>query len=252
MPAKCIGCGHCLTACPSHCHTRQGDVRVYTRSTCVRCGLCAEQCYAYAIELIGRTRTVDEVLAEVEKDRPFYETSGGGMTLSGGEPLFQFDFTLALLTEARRRKLHTCLETAGFAAFDRFAQLLPVVDLFLYDYKETDPVRHQEYTGVPRDPIVENLLRLDQAGARIILRCPIIPGLNDREDHFAGIAALAGLLRNVIEIQLLPYHPLGTSKNERLGKPAPLKGKTFPTAEVLTEWQQRVVASTRVPVRLGN
>ena len=174
VPAKCIGCGHCFMVCPRHCHSRTGASRDYNRSVCIRCGLCADQCYARAIELIGRKMTVDDVLAEVEKDRPFYETSGGGMTLSGGEPMFQFEFTLALLAAARRRKLHTCIETAGFAAVDRFAQLLPLVDLFLYDYKETDPVRHEEYTGVPRDTLMRKCLFACDELCGFLVACALV------------------------------------------------------------------------------
>jgi glycyl-radical enzyme activating protein len=252
MPGRCIGCGHCQSACPHHCHTLDGETHLYNREACMRCGRCAEECHARAIELIGQSMSVDQILAEVEKDRPFYETSGGGMTLSGGEPLFQFEFTLALLQEARRRKLHTCLETSGFAAFNQLEQLLPLVDLFLFDYKETDPARHMEYTGVPRDTIADNLVRLDQAGAPLILRCPIIPGLNARDDHFAGIAALANRLRNLQEVHLMPYHPMGRSKNERLGKPVGFGETSFPSTDDAESWRTKVASATAVPVRLGN
>ena len=225
--------------------------RAFRRERCQRCGVCTEKCYAKALELIGREMTVAEVIAEVEKDKPFYETSGGGMTVSGGEPLFQFEFTLAVLQEAKRRGLHTCLETSGFAPFERLEQISPLVDLFLYDYKETDPARHQEYTGAPREVIVDNLIRLDQLGAKTILRCPIIPGLNARADHFAGIAAMANRLHHIFEINLMPYHPLGQSKSERIGKPAPMEDSTFPEAATVAAWEAAVAAATRVPVKKG-
>ena len=251
--SKCIGCGHCFTACPLNGHAmRPNGERVFHRARCRRCGVCAEKCYAKAIELIGREMSVEEVLADVEKDRPFYETSAGGMTLSGGEPLLQFDFTSALLQEAKRRALHTCIETCGFAPFDRLERLVPFVDLFLYDYKETDPGRHREYTGAPREVIVENLLRLDRLGAKIILRCPIIPGLNARDDHFAGIAALANRLDNIREIHLMPFHPLGKAKSERLGKTAPMEESAFPEADTVAAWVASVAAVARIPVRNGS
>jgi len=250
--SKCVGCGHCFKACPLHNHVLGADgERLFLRARCRRCGVCAEKCYARAIELIGREMDVEEVLADVENDRVFYETSGGGMTLSGGEPLFQFDFSLALLREAKQRGLHTCIETCGFAPFEHLERLVPLVDLFLYDCKESDPVRHRAYTGVPREVIVENLLRLDRLGAKIILRCPIIPGLNARDDHFAGIAELANRLANIREIHLMPFHPLGKSKYERLGKPAPLEDAAFPDAATAADWVAKVAAATPIPVRNG-
>lgn len=253
IPAKCIGCGHCFQACQQGAHVMGEDgSRTFRRELCRRCGVCAEKCYAKALELIGREMTVEEVIAEVEKDKPFYETSGGGMTVSGGEPLFQFEFTLALLQEAKRRGLHTCVETAGFTPFERLEQIMPVVDLFLYDYKETDPARHQEYTGAPREVIVENLIHLDQLGAKTILRCPIIPGRNARNDHFAGIAALANRLHNILEVNLMPYHPLGESKNERIGKTAPMEDSTFAEDDTVASWAATVAAATHAPVKKGS
>ncbi len=253
IPSKCVGCGHCFKACPLSCHVMdEKGQRSFQRVRCQRCGACAEKCYAKAIELIGREMTVEEVIADVEKDKPFYETSGGGMTISGGEPMFQFDFTLALLEEAKRRNLHTCIETSGFAPFEKYERIMPLVDLFLYDYKETDPVRHKEYTGVPRDVIVDNLIKLDQLGAKSILRCPIIPHLNDRDDHFAGIAEMAGRLRNIIEINLMPYHPLGKSKSERIGKTAAFDDTAFPEPDTVAAWEAKVAAATKVPVKKGS
>jgi len=254
IPTKCVGCGHCFKACPENCHAMDPDHgRIFDRTRCRRCGACTERCYAKALEMIGREMSVEDVLADVEKDQPFYETSGGGVTVSGGEPLYQFEFTFALLQEAKRRGLHTCIETCGFAPFHRLERLAPYVDLFLYDYKETDPSRHRQDTGAPREVIVENLIRLDHLGAKTILRCPIIPGLNARDEHFTGIAALANCLGNIQEIHLMPSHPLGKSKSERLGKLAPMEDTAFPEPETVAGWLAKVAAATRVPVgKAGN
>jgi pyruvate formate lyase activating enzyme len=249
--AKCIGCGHCFQTCPRQCHVRVDGRREFRREACVRCGLCAARCYAGALEVIGKDMTVDEVLREVFADRPFYETSGGGMTVSGGEPMAQFDFTLALVEGARAAGISVCLETAGVGAWDEYRQLLGAVDLFLYDFKESDPVRHLEFTGYSCGPILDNLRRLDEAGAALVLRCPIIPGCNCRDDHFQAIAALANRLRQVREIQLMPYHPLGQSKLSRLGKEIRWPDSGFPSEAEVARWVARVAAHTRVPVRQG-
>jgi len=224
-PEKCIGCGDCVAACPNRVHrlepSGEGVIHVLDRRRCRWCGACAAACLSGAMEMVGRDLSVADVLREVLEDRAFYGPSGGGLTLSGGEPMLQFDFTAALLRAAKEHGLHCSLETSGFASRGRFEALLGLVDLFLYDYKETDPERHIEYTGVPSDLILENLRGLYSWGARIALRCPIVPGCNDREDHFAGIAALAREMPNLAGIELVPFHPLGRAKAERLGMASP-------------------------------
>jgi pyruvate formate lyase activating enzyme len=224
LPEKCIGCGECVHACPHHAHRLEAAgtdasalTHVYDRKRCQTCGRCAQVCDTRALELVGSNMTVEEVMKEVRRDRAFYATSGGGLTICGGEPLAQIDFTVALLSAARDEGLHRCVETSGFASWGRFRTMLPLVDLFLFDFKETDPQRHTEFTGQSNEIIVQNLRALHNAGARIQLQCPIVPGYNDREDHFAGIAALARSLPNLAGVQLLPYHPLGKSKLERFG-----------------------------------
>jgi pyruvate formate lyase activating enzyme len=166
--------------------------------------------------MIGRDLRPEEILAEVMKDKPFYDNSGGGLTISGGEPAMQGEFLLDLAALLKEQKLHITLETSGFCDFKLFESLLPYVDLFLYDYKETNPDLHRKYTGVPNTLILENLEKLSAAGARIVLRCPIIPSLNDREDHFRGIAAVSVKYRNIEGAELLPYHNLAKSKAGRM------------------------------------
>lgn len=224
---------------------------VLDRTKCQRCGKCAEQCYAGAISVIGKSMTTDEVLVEVLKDQPFYETSGGGMTVSGGEPMQQFDFTRELLKSAKTAKLHNCIETCGFAPFERYQEILSDVDIFLYDLKETDPVRHREYTGVPLQPILDNLTALARAGAKIVLRCPIIPGLNDRDEHFHSIAEIARQHPQIMAINLMPYHPLGESKARRIGKTSTLSNLSFPDNNTVAAWLQTIRNSTEVPVSKG-
>ncbi|MCG2659719.1 MAG: glycyl-radical enzyme activating protein [Kiritimatiellae bacterium] len=246
---RCIGCGYCFHICPHECHVMKNGKHEFNRDLCARCGLCAKECYAQALEAVGKSMSVAEVMAEVAKDRPFYETSGGGMTLSGGEPMMQREFSKALLHAAKKDKINTAMETCGYAPFDLYADILDDVDLFLYDYKETDPDRHEKFTGVENNLILANLFAIDQRGKPVILRCPIMPGLNDRADHFAGIAATANKLKHIVEIHVLPYHPLGESKSARLGKKYALAGKPFAEKEIVEKWIKKIRIKTSVSVK---
>ena len=246
---KCILCGKCATICPKGCHLFEDGKHIFDRTNCILCGKCAENCMPGALETVGYLQTVDEVLKEVMKDQIFYETSGGGMTLSGGEPMYQAEFTYELLKSAKEKGLHICMETCGYANEDNFRKIADLVDIFLYDYKETDPEKHLEYTGVTNELILKNLHMLDELGAKTILRCPIIPTLNDREDHFAGIARTANSLKNILEINVEPYHPLGSGKSSMLGKNYALENLTFPENETVQYWMDQIQSQTKVPVK---
>lgn len=217
LPDRCIGCGYCFRACPEKAHMLDEERHVLDRKKCVVCGTCCEECYSGALELVGRDVSVAEVMEELEKDRAFYENSGGGVTLSGGEPMAQFDFAKALLGRARDRGLHTALDTCGFAPRDKFEEIRPFVDLFLYDIKETDSERHRQITGKPNELVLENLRALGSAGARIIVRVPVIPGLNLRDGCLGEVAALLSKLENIEAVEVVAYHRLGLSKYVRLG-----------------------------------
>ncbi len=241
MPDKCIGCGYCFAHCPDERHRMVDGKHTIERQGCRVCGSCTEQCYAEALELVGREATVQDVIAEVMRDEPFYKTSGGGLTISGGEPLMQIGFTGALLRAAKENGLHCCVETSGFGPFAAIQRIAPMVDLFLYDVKETDPDRHVEFTGVPNGPILENLRRLHDLGAEILLRLPIVPGFNDRDDHFRAVAELAATLPRLQGVEIMPYHRLGESKLQRLGKEAAGRAVAeTPSAEQINSWIDRL------------
>ncbi|MFW5798459.1 MAG: glycyl-radical enzyme activating protein [Planctomycetota bacterium] len=240
MPEKCIGCGYCFRVCPQHAHGMSDGTHVLERELCRACGQCTTECYAEALELIGRDVTVDEVIDEVLRDKPFYETSGGGLTLSGGEPMMQVDFTEALLARARDEQLHTCMETCGFSSWDNYLRVLPMVDLFLVDVKDMDPARHREFTGVELAPIVQTIRKLHEAGKPLMLRLPIVPGYNDRDDHFVAVARLVKELPGLEGVEIMPYHRLGTSKVDRLGLDASTREQSSPPDDdMLRGWIDR-------------
>lgn len=245
---KCLTCGKCTLLCPNGCHQITENGHVYHRENCAVCGKCIGW-HCPALECIGEEKTAEEVLAEVLKDKIFYETSGGGMTVTGGEPMAQFRFTKELLTLAKEAGLHTAMETCGFAPWAQYEEILPLVDLFLWDYKECDPQRHLEYTGVTNEKILDNLQKIDAAGGKIILRCPIIPGYNLRPDHFSAIAAQANALKNVQEIHIEPYHPLGSGKCKNLGREYALEDVPFPETADADKWIAAIAAETSIPVK---
>ena len=165
-PSKCIGCLACAAACRQGCHVFFEDgTRRFDREKCVRCGACADTCLPGCLKRMGKIYEVSEVIDKVMADKLFYETSGGGMTLSGGEPFFQPEFSLALLEAAKAEGLNTAVETCGFCSGEALVRALPFTDLFLYDYKATGEEKHRELTGVSQKPILDNLVRISEGGA---------------------------------------------------------------------------------------
>jgi pyruvate formate lyase activating enzyme len=219
---KCVSCLDCVEACEHGAQQAVDGRHVMAHAHCVVCGACLSRCPHGVLTLIGETWTVAQVMAIVERDVDFYQGSGGGITLSGGEPLAQHDFTLALLQACRERGIHTCLETSGFASQRKISQVLPLTGLFLFDYKATGSEAHRDWTGVPNAQILSNLAYLYHQEAAIILRCPLVPGVNDTPEHLAGIARLAESYPGLLGIELMPYHNLGGAKGLRLGLEYPL------------------------------
>ncbi len=216
---KCIKCGECAAACPKLVITvSEGQqCNQIDRTLCDHCGICAEHCPTGALRIVGRWMSVDEVLAQVQKDRDYYRRSGGGITLSGGEPFLQGKFAIEILENCYRRNIHTAVETTGNVEWTVLRQAADYTDLFLYDLKHMDSQIHKTLTGVSNDQILENLRRLTEHGSRIIIRIPVIPGLNFQREN---LRMLAAFLQDttVREIHLMPFHQLGKDKYKRLGR----------------------------------
>lgn len=236
---KCIACGACLDRCPERALAADGEGKPrLDRDRCTACGKCAEVCDAKSLEVVGRQMTVAEVMAVVLRDADYYSASGGGLTLSGGEPLMQDEFALSLLSEAKAAGLHLCVETSGLAAWQVFQRLAPVVDLWLYDFKETDPRLRQKFTGFWNSEILANLRRLHGAGAKILIRCPMVPQYNARTEHLDGIVALAHELPNIQGVELLAYYDLWRAKLKRFGLTTELPESVRPpTRQTVESWR---------------
>ena len=239
-PQLMINCDRCLScrACSEACPVDEGGAvpagEPWDRDRCTRCGSCAEACPAGAREIAGREVAVDELVEMVEKDRVFYEVSGGGVTFSGGEPLAQEEFLADCLQECRRRGLATAVDTCGLAARQTLLETASLTDLVLYDLKHMDPVRHRSETGSDNRAILENLRALSESGAEIWVRIPVIPGFNDDTENIEATGALLAALPRKHPVFLLPYHGIADGKRSRLeGQPAASPWRT-PDDEALS------------------
>lgn len=237
---KCTQCGDCAKVCEDDVHHFIDGKHTIDYEKCTFCGKCVAACNFNALKIIGNEMTTDEVMLEIMADFDFYENSGGGMTLSGGEPLSQISFSLELLNRCRENGVNTCVETSGFVSEEQFKKVLPLVDVFLFDYKVTGSDEHQKYTGVPNERIVENLDMAYLYGIPIILRCIIIPGINDTEKHFNAIAALHKKYPNLKGIEILPYHTMGNNKRTSIGVEETLIHLQTVPPEVSDNWIEKL------------
>ncbi len=229
-PAVCIACENCLTLCTQGAVHRQGQRMVFEKERCIGCGVCAEECYAEARVLKGRKMTVEAVVAEVLKDDPFYAASGGGVTLSGGEPLEQPGFSARILEACQDLALHTAIETAGHVAWAAFERIIPFTDLFLFDIKHTDSAKLKKFTKGDADRILQNLEKLTLRAKQIIVRTPVIPGFNDSPEEIRKIARLVKRF-GINELHLLPYHRYGQGKYRLMGRTYSFQGPHQVAAE---------------------
>jgi pyruvate formate lyase activating enzyme len=213
---RCVGCGYCADQCPQQALavTAAGPVRDQVR--CRRCGNCIEICPALVYETTGWTTSISEVMAEIKKDLPFHDHSGGGVTFSGGEPLFQPEFLIGLLKECGKLDIHRAVDTSGFAPTATILEVARHTDIFLFDLKLMDNDRHRLYTGVANDLIHTNITALARKGCRIRIRLPLIPGVNDDNENITHTGSFVAGLPGVTEIDLLPYHRSAETKYRKL------------------------------------
>jgi pyruvate formate lyase activating enzyme len=214
---RCIDCGACRDVCPLGSSALDTPAETASADQCRHCGACAAVCPAEARQLVGRKVSVEDVLAIVEQDICFYETSGGGVTFSGGEPLGQPEFLLALLTACGRRGMHRTVDTAGYTDSATLAAVAAETDLFLFDLKMMDPQRHRRFTGVSNRPILANLEFLARSGARLQVRLPVLPGINDDRRSIDECGRWLARLPGIERVHLLPYHAMHRRKYTQLG-----------------------------------
>jgi pyruvate formate lyase activating enzyme len=231
---RCAGCGECAAVCPNNAIHLNGSVST-DRMLCTVCGDCVEACYNGAREISGRESSVADVLADVERDRPFYEQSGGGVTFSGGEPLLQPQFLGEILSGCKARGLHTVVDTSAYAPWEVLDNLRQNVDLFLIDLKLMDNARHQAAVGVSNRQIIDNLKRLTAAGHPVYVRIPLIPGINDDAENLRQSGEFLATLPAVTGVELMGYHEIGLAKYDALGLPYPLRGTRPPSAEQMQQ-----------------
>lgn len=250
VEARCIQCGECYRVCPEGAVEKVGgEFRIVDRR-CAACGTCVKTCYSDARQLVGREMTVEEVLSEVEKDTVYYDESGGGVTFSGGEPLQQHQFLSFLLLALKERGIHSAIETSGYTSTDVIAKFSKMVDLFLYDIKLMDDVRHRQFTGVSNTLILQNLKLLSTRGANTIVRMPVVPGINDDEQNIWKLTQFLMEETTVKEVHFLPFHRIGQDKYQRLRK-ASRFADSLPSPQMRVESLAGILESAGIRTVIG-
>jgi pyruvate formate lyase activating enzyme len=249
FPERCIACGACVDACPEGAQLLDGDRRVYQRNLCRLCFTCTQECFAEGLMVSGREVDLPGLLAEIEKDRVYYDRSQGGVTFSGGEPLLQVEFLAQVLAVCQESGIHCAIDTAGAVAWSQFEKVLEDTDLFLYDIKGYDEETHCQSTGVGNGRILDNLVRLSATGKEVWVRIPVIPGVNDSLEEIERIADFLVPLTGVRWVELLPFHTLGAEKYPSLGRNYPMSGTIPPSQEKMNSLAA-VFTDRDIPVRI--
>ena len=236
-------CSECVSVCPQGAISKDGDIIEIDQERCDLCRKCEDVCVYEALEIVGREATVQEVMEEIEKDRIFFDESGGGITFSGGEPLMQMDFLETLLKEIKKKNIHVTLDTSGYVSFEDLERISDKVDLFLYDLKIMDEGKHEKYTGVSNKLILENLRKLSEIGKSIAVRIPLISGINDDNHNIQMFVEYLHGLKNIKQISLLAYHRGGCEKYKRLRKEGSLITFQSPSDERIEEIKKILTGS---------
>lgn len=249
---KCTQCGTCIEVCPENALAFDEDGTILLdRDKCTGCGECVDACPEGALELVGRFVEVEELVNELLKDRVFYRTSNGGVTFSGGEPLWQSGFVSRVVKELKKEGIHTALDTAGDVTWCRFEEVLDDIDLVLYDIKAADPELHRRLTGRENDIILANARLLAERSVPMHIRLVMVPGLNDSPEELeARMEIVCSLGDAVKQVDILPYHRFGEGKYARLGLAYPLAGmEEYPEGQI--EEFEEYIASYGIPVKVG-
>lgn len=236
--SRCTNCGRCLDACPNQAIEKRDDRIHLIRHLCQGCGACVPVCPNEARQLVGRQTEIEAVFKEVEKDRLFYKNSGGGVTLSGGEPMSQPDFVQSLLKICKENGIHTVLDSCGYTPLSIWDRVLDYVDMILFDLKQLDTAKHESYTGVSNERILASAKKLSSLGIPMVIRIPFIPGYTDSHKNMEDTAWFAKEI-GVHRIELLPFHSLCINKYHKLDKEWKLNGISPPTKSSLEEARDR-------------
>lgn len=231
---RCLGCGRCGENCLQGAISFQEGKVVINRQMCVLCERCSKSCPTNALEMIGRKMTVEQVMTEIRKDLIFYDQSGGGVTFSGGEPFFQFEYLDQLLDCCNREEIHTVVDTAGWISEERLLQIAPKIDLFLFDLKLMNSKKHEKYIGVSNELILSNLKKLTEKKYRVFVRIPIIPGINDDRENLQKTGEFLAKIK-IEQVYLLPYHNIGVGKYKKRKINYQLQDVQSPSAEKMQD-----------------
>ena len=250
IESNCKKCFSCVEVCPEKAITSSDEKIKIDRKLCNTCGQCVDVCPNQALKIVGDQRTVDELFQDVMKDNPFYRRSKGGVTVGGGEPTMQYEFVANFLKKCKETYIHAAMETCGYAKWENLERILEHIDLLYIDIKHMNSKIHKEITGVPNEIILENARRASKM-KQMIIRIPIIPGLNDSEENVLKTARFAAELgENLLRIELLPYHKFGTVTYEQLGREYELKDVEPPSEEHMKKLKA-LVESCGVKSQIG-
>ena len=236
----------CIMVCPQEAITWDNGPIIDWKK-CDDCGKCANVCFGGACEVVGREVSVSDLMDEIERDIPFYDQSGGGVTFTGGEPLYQIEFLREALDACKEMQIHTTVDTSGHAAWENIELVLPLTDLFLYDVKLMDAKKHIQYTGMSNKLILSNLSKLSQAGSHLLVRIPLIPGINDGPEDLTQCASYLANLPSLDGVAFMPYHDIGVAKYQALGMRYRLSEMQAPSEEQVAQAED-LFSSYHLPV----